>query len=279
VTNRTFEYIELERHEDGILLVRLNSRTPRNEINLRMHREMADLWSVIEADKESKVVVITGSGEFFAGGGDVKIVKDMIEDRSVLQDVMHENTEIFYKMISCEKPIVSAINGDVIGAGVPIALLADVSIIAADASISDGHARLGVPAGNHAAALWPQLCGLAKAKFYLMTADNISGPEAERIGLVTFCVSRSEVMDKAMWVARKLARGSQNSIRANKKSLNNWLRLAGPHFDYSVALEMIAFQGADAREGYEARLAGRAADFPSARMQASSPKVSGAGTA
>ena len=78
-------------------------------------------------------------------------------------------------MLASVKPIVSAINGVAVGAGLAVALLADVSIIAESARLSDGHARLGVAAGDHAALLWPLLCGMAKAKYYLMTADFIDG--------------------------------------------------------------------------------------------------------
>ena len=147
-----------------------------------------------------------------------------------------------------------------------MALLADVSIIAEEARLTDGHARLGVAAGDHAAIVWPLLCGMAKAKYYLMTAEFIDGREAERIGLVSLCTPRAELMGRALAVATSLAQGSQAAIRATKKALNNWMRVAGPIFDNSLALEMLNFLGADAREGLEALRAKRKPDFPSARV-------------
>ena len=99
-------------------------------------------------------------------------------------------------MLASVKPIVSAINGVAVGAGLAVALLADVSVMGESARLSDGHARLGVAAGDHAALLWPLLCGMAKAKYYLMTADFVDGPEAERIGLVTRCVPDDRVLDR-----------------------------------------------------------------------------------
>ncbi len=169
-------------------------------------------------------------------------------------------------MLACEKPIITAINGTAVGAGLAVALLADISIVAEDARITDGHARLGVSAGDHAAIIWPLLCGMAKAKYYLMTADFIDGREAERLGLVSLCTPRAELMECALSVAARLGQGSQTAIRATKSSLNNWMRMAGPIFDNSLAQEMLCFLGADAKEGLDALRARRAPNFPSARL-------------
>ena len=131
-------------------------------------------------------------------------------------------------MINLDKPIISAINGVAVGAGLVVALLADISIMSENARITDGHTRLGVVAGDHAAIVWPLLCGMAKAKYYLLTCDFIDGREAERIGLVSLCVPPAELLPKAFEVADKLATGAQQAIRWTKRSLNNWLRMAGP---------------------------------------------------
>ena len=110
-------------------------------------------------------------------------------------------------MLASVKPIVSAINGVAVGAGLAVALLADVSVMAETARLSDGHTRLGVAAGDHAALLWPLLCGMAKAKYYLMTADFVDGPEAERIGLVTRCVPDDAGADRGPGHRRAAGRG------------------------------------------------------------------------
>src|ERR1700689_2953988 len=104
-------------------------------------------------------------------------------------------------MLSADKPVVSAINGVAVGAGLAVSPMADISIMGESPRVSDGHARLGVAAGDHAALLWPLLCGMAKAKYYLLTADFISGPEAERIGLVTKCVPQERLLTEAFSVA------------------------------------------------------------------------------
>ncbi len=189
----------------------------------------------------------------------------MAGDAAAATRTMREASDLVYNIINLDKPVVSAINGTAVGAGLVVALLADVSIIAETARITDGHTRLGVAAGDHAAIIWPLLCGMAKAKYYLLTSEFLDGREAERIGLVSRAVPAEKVMDVAWTVAESLARGSQPSIRFTKRALNNWLRQAGPIFDQSLALEMLTFMGEDVREGMRAIREKRAPSFPSAR--------------
>jgi enoyl-CoA hydratase len=98
-----------------------------------------------------------------------------------------------------------------------------------------------------------------------MTAEFVNGKEAERIGLVSLCVPRAELMDKAMAVANKLANGSQQAIRLTKRSLNGWMNMARPIFESSLAMEMLCFLGEDAKEGVASVREKRAPKFPSAQ--------------
>jgi enoyl-CoA hydratase len=262
-----FEFLRFDRQPDGVLLVTLNRPEVMNATNNRMHWELTQLWAVINDDPAVKVAVVTGAGDrAFSAGGDLSVVEEMANSQAATLRVMKEASDIVYNMLACDKPIVSAINGTAVGAGLAVALLADVSVMAEEARLSDGHTRLGVSAGDHAAIVWPLLCGMAKAKYYLMTADFIDGKQAERMGLVSFCTPRAEVLPKALAIAAGLARGSQTAIRATKKSLNNWMRMAGPVFDNSLAMEMLCFLGADVKEGLAALRAKRQPDFPSARL-------------
>jgi enoyl-CoA hydratase len=144
-----------------------------------------------------------------------------------------------------------------------VALLADISIAAESARLADGHVRMGVAAGDHAAIVWPLLVGMAKAKYYLMTSEFIDGREAERIGLVSLCVPDGELHDKAMAVATRLATGPRHAIRYTKRALNQWLLQAGPIFDHSLALEMLGFFHEDMMAGVEALRRKRAGRYPS----------------
>lgn len=262
-----FQFIAFERHDDGVLLAVLNRPDVLNATNARLHWELSKLWPVVQEDRQTKVVVVTGAGErAFSAGGDIDWVAGLVGNPEGVAEVMTEVRDLVYNMLACDKPIISAINGVAVGAGLAVALLADVSVIDEEARITDGHARLGISAGDHAAIIWPILCGMARAKYYLMTAEMMTGREAERLGLVTFAVPLAEVRPRALKIAANLARGSQTSIRATKTSLNNWMRAAQPTFDNSLALEMLSFLSPDAKEGLAAFKEKRRPNFPSARL-------------
>jgi enoyl-CoA hydratase len=261
-----FQFLKFDWQAHGVLLVTINRPEVMNATNARLHWELTQIWPIVHDDPAVRVVVITGAGDkAFSAGGDLDWIEQMTGDAAKISNTMKEAADIVYRMLDCDKPIISAINGVAVGAGLAVALLADISIMAETARITDGHVRLGVAAGDHAVILWPLLCGMAKAKYYLMTADFIDGKEAERIGLVSFCAPAVEVLERALKVAHKLGTGSQQAIRFTKKSLNSWLRMAGPAFDNSLALEMLCFLGEDAREGVAAVREKRAPKFPSAQ--------------
>ena len=209
-------------------------------------------------------MVITGAGKAFSAGGDLAMVARQAGDYQRVASMLGEMSDLVYNLINCEKPVISAINGVAVGAGLVVALLADISVCAQDARLGDGHVRLGVAAGDHAAIIWPLLCGMAKARYYLMTGEMVTGQEAERIGLVSKALPGEEVLDEALRIAGVLATGSQHAIRWTKKALNNWLRTAGPAFDASAAYEMLSFMGDDVREGAAALREKRPPRFPSA---------------
>lgn len=213
------------------------------------HRELTHIWRDVSDDDSVRVAVLRGEGMGFSGGGDLSLVKDMSEDFAVRSRVWKEARDLVYNVINCDKPIVSAMHGPAVGAGLVAGLLADIPIAAKSARIVDGHTRLGVAAGDHAAIIWPLLCGMAKAKYYLMLCEPVSGEEAERLGLVALAVDDALLLERAYEVADRLATGSQSAIRWTKYSLNNWLRMAGPAFDASLALEFMGFAGPDVNEG------------------------------
>jgi enoyl-CoA hydratase len=260
-----FKHLLFEHKDNGILQITINRPDKLNATNARLHWELTQVWRVVDADERTRVAVITGAGRAFSAGGDLEMVDKQVKNFKAVANIMKEAAEVVYSIVNMEKPVVSAINGVAVGAGLAVALMADVSIIAEDARFTDGHIRLGVGAGDHAAIVWPLLCGMAKAKYYLLTCDFIDGKEAERIGLVSLAVPKEQLMDKAMEVATKLATGPQYAVRWTKRALNNWIRMAGPIFDNSLALEMLNFFDDDVAEGAKAIREKRPANFPSAR--------------
>ena len=260
-----YQHLLFERRDHGVLLITLNRPDSYNAADEIMHAELARVWNDVAADDRARVAVVTGAGKAFSAGGDLGMVERMAGDYDKVTGMLAEMSDLVYNMINCAKPVVSAINGVAVGAGLVVALLADVSICAADARLGDGHVKLGTAAGDHAAILWPLLCGMARARYYLLTGEMVTGTEAERIGLVSKCVPREEVLAEAFRVADTLATGSQLAIRLTKRALNGWLRNAGALFDQSAAYEMLTFMGPDLREGVTALQARRPPDFPSAR--------------
>jgi enoyl-CoA hydratase len=258
---REFSSLQFLAPEGGILELVIANKGRLNAATESMHRDLAEVWRAIDVDDAVRAVVVRGEGANFSSGGDFAMIERMIEDEATLIRVWKEASDLVYNLINCSKPVVSAIRGSAVGAGLAIALLADVSIAAEDARILDGHTRLGVAAGDHAVIIWPLLCGLAKARYHLMTNKPLSGMEAERIGLVALAVPDAKVLDTAFDTARALAAGSATAIRWTKHALNNWLRLAGPSFDTSLALEFLGFKLADVREGLAAAREKRPAQF------------------
>ncbi|MGH9091968.1 MAG: enoyl-CoA hydratase/isomerase family protein [Acidimicrobiales bacterium] len=257
--------LRFEHRDGGVLLVTIDRPEALNAADVRLHRELSEVWATADADDRVAVTVVTGAGRAFSAGGDLAMIEEMTGSYEATLVQWRDAGAIVEGMLGASKPVVSAVNGVAVGAGLAVALLADVSIAGESARLSDGHARIGVAAGDHAALLWPLLCGMAKAKYYLMTGDFVDGPEAERIGLVTRCVPDGEVLPAALEVAGRLAASSATAVRWTKRVLNQWLRQASPVFGESLALEMLGFLGPDAREGLAAVRERRPPDFPSAR--------------
>jgi enoyl-CoA hydratase len=261
-----YQSLRVQRHPQGIVEIVMSgegaNRSRLATANAQMHRELAEIWRDVDRDPDARVALIRGEGKGFSAGGDLELVEQMAADFAVRTRVWREARDLVYNVINCGKPIVSAMHGPAVGAGLVAGLLADISIAARTARIIDGHTRLGVAAGDHAAIVWPLLCGMAKAKYYLLLCEPVSGEEAERIGLVSLAVDEQDLLPKAFEIAQRLSKGSQTAIRWTKYALNNWLRSAGPAFDTSLALEFMGFAGPDVHEGVTSLRERRAPDFP-----------------
>ena len=259
-----YQHLRFEPKPNGVLLITID-RPPRNATNAVLHRELAEVWLTVKRDPKVRVPVITGAGRAFSVGGDLQQGLQKLGNIEKHIETGEEALEIVYNMIHLDKPIVSAINGSAAGAGLAVALSADISIVSETAKLSDAHMNIGVASGDHAVMLWPLYCGLPKAKLYLLTADVILGKEAERIGLVSMCKPAAEVLDTALSMADSLGQKPQRAMRWTKRCLNHWLRQAAPMFDLSVAYEGLNFMEPDAKEGFNAFLEKRKPVFPSTK--------------
>ncbi len=243
-----FPDLRFERPADGVLRIVLDA-PGLNAVGADLHRQLADVWLAVDRDDTTRVALIEGAGRGFSAGGSFELLQALTEDPATRRRVMREARDLVLNIIGCSKPIVSAVHGPAVGAGLVAALLADVSVVARTARIIDGHTRLGVAAGDHAAICWPLMCGMPKAKYYLLTCDTLTGEEAERIGLVSLCTDDDQVHARGLEIAAQLASGAQDAIRFTKHTLNHWYRSQVAVFDASLAYEFMGFAGPDVREG------------------------------
>ena len=246
--------------QEGILHLVLDA-PGLNSVGPQMHRDLADIWPAIGRDPDVRAVLVRGEGKAFSSGGSFDLIDETMGEFNDRLRIMREARDLVLNMVNFDKPVISAIHGAAVGAGLVVALLADVSVAGRTAKIIDGHTKLGVAAGDHAAICWPLLVGMAKAKYYLLTCEPLSGEEAERIGLVSICVDDDEVLGTATRIARDLAQGAQAAIRFTKHSLNHWYRMFAPAFETSLGLEFLGFGGPDVREGLAAHREKRPARF------------------
>ena len=247
-----FEYLQIEREPDGVLVVTLGDPDRLNAVSERGHTELVDVWPQIDRDDAVRCVLLRSKGRAFSAGGAYEMIDHIVENHATHRRVLKEARDLVRNIIECSKPIVSAINGPAVGAGLAAALLADVPVAGRSARIIDGHTSIGVAAGDHAAVIWPLLIGMARSKYYLMTNEPLDGEEAERIGLVAKVVDDESLDAYTRDLASRLAAQSAEAMAWTKHTLNHWLRMAYPIFDASVAYEFLGFHGSDVAEGLSA---------------------------
>ena len=153
-----YQRLRIERREHGVLLLTLSNPGKLNATDARLHAELATIFADVHHDPEVRAVVVTGEGRAFSAGGDLDWIAHQVGNHAQTMQVMREAGDIVRTMIECDTPIISAINGVAVGAGLAVALLADISIIDQDTRFTDGHIRLGVAAGD----VLPTALGIAE---------------------------------------------------------------------------------------------------------------------
>ena len=250
---KRYQRLLFDRPHPKVLRVTMNRPDKYNATDAIMHTELVNVWRDIDGDDTVNCVIIQGAGgKVFSAGGDFDLIEKNMKDFNALLRTWKEARDIVYNVINCSKPVVAAIEGPCVGAGLAAAMVADITVAGRKARIIDGHTRLGVAAGDHSAIVWPLLCGMAKAKYYLLLCESVNGEEAERIGLVSMVADDGKVVETALAAAEKLRDMPPAAVRWTKHALNNWLRMAGPTFDASLAMEFMGFSGPEVQEGMAA---------------------------
>lgn len=240
-----------------VLRITISNPGRANALTRQMHTELTAVWHVVNADEQVRVVLLRGDGQHFCSGGDFSMMEANQRSWRDRIETLSEARDLVSNMTDCTKPVVAAVTGAAYGSGLALAVMADLAVVADDAELMDGHVRLGVAAGDHAAAVWPLLIGLAKAKRYLLASEKLSGAEAERLGLVSHCVPQAEVETTSLRLCDELRLGPSYALQWTKRALNHWIRANGPTFDVSAAYEFLGFDGPDFAEGYSALRARR----------------------
>jgi enoyl-CoA hydratase/carnithine racemase len=251
-----YQCLKVEKSE-GVAVVTLNRPEARNAFDHELITEVEKIWLDLADDTEVRAVVLTGSGNTFSVGGDVKRMKqrpggDVLAEGETLG--LKRQGHLIDNILRCEQPIICAINGDCIGLAATIALMCDITVASEKARIADTHvARVGLVAGDGGAVLWPMLVGPHRAKEFLMRGTIILGADAARMGLVNHAVPQDEVMSEALKIARELAAGPTWAIRWTKMAVNKWVKQQlNLIYDMSHALEIVSFHTDDHKEATRA---------------------------
>lgn len=250
------KFVVVEQAE-GVATITLNKPERLNAIDDEMHQTFEELFLEMDNDPEVRAIVITGAGRAFCSGGDISEMED--RQRNPNQTRMASPTRaprhLLRNMLEVEAPIVAAVNGDAVGLGASMALLCDVIFAAENARFGDTHVRVGLSPGDGSAVIWSMLCGVARAKQYLMTGDLIPAREAERIGLVNMVVPSGQAYEEALKFAKRLACGPIQAIKWAKYTVNKMIKTQmNENLDTALALEWLTFQTEEHREAVKAFL-------------------------
>lgn len=243
------KYKQLSVTQDGpIVTVTLNRPEVRNVINGEMHDELATIFIDVDMDESCDLVILTGSGGYFCGGGDLNWV--LTQHRNTVRSAHAGRTgrRIQSSLLDLEKPIIAKVRGPAIGLGCSLALYCDLVYATPEARFADPHVAVGLVAGDGGAVLWPQLIGYARARRYLLTGDPISGSEAADIGLITEAVADEDLDRVVDEMATRLLGGAKYAIKWTKTSINAALKVtANAVIDRAGAFENLTQMTEDNR--------------------------------
>lgn len=248
--------------EGAVVTVSFNRPEVKNATNMQMHQELARVFPEIGRDPEAHVVILTGEGDVFSAGGDIGGMQKTLDNPARWVDSMSEARDILMGVIDLDRPVIAKINGDAVGLGATLALVCDIVVAKDTAIIADPHVKVGLVAGDGGSVIWPALIGYAKAKKYLLMGEQITGAEAERIGLVSEAVPAEQLDERVAAIARSIARGAAVAIRLTKKAINMDLRqrmasLIEAHLGY----ETMSYMSQDHREAVNAFVERRRPNF------------------
>jgi enoyl-CoA hydratase len=225
-------------YEGRVLTVTIEGNAV-NAVDEAMHEDLARVFTDLQRDPDSDIIILTGRGRAFCAGGDFDWFEEQIEKPETFRAIGHDAKRIVFGLIDLEKPIICRMNGAAAGLGATIALFCDCIVADESARIGDPHVKVGLVAGDGGAVIWPQLIGFARAKEFLMTGDLMTAKRAAEIGLINYAVPAAELDAKVAELVEKIAGNPRWAVRWTKTVTNIALRdLANKIMDASIAYEM-----------------------------------------
>lgn len=232
--------VAVERH-GSIALVTLSRPGQRNAMDGAMTDALLGVVRSLRDDGSVRAMVVTGAGKAFSAGGDLDTIRAMRDDRRVRAAVLDAHNDLFWELTRLPFPSVAAVNGPAVGAGVTVALLCDLVVMAEDAFLSDPRVSLGLLDGAGGLVLWPLLTSLSAAREYLLLGDRVTGLEAHRLGLANRVVSRESALDEALSLGGRLAELPPRAARETRRLLNLHIQRAATMLDDCSRAESACF--------------------------------------
>jgi enoyl-CoA hydratase/carnithine racemase len=229
----------LFKKEDGIATIVLNCPERKNSFSMDMIDQWANALHEWRTDPEVKVIILTGAGDAFCSGaylaptaGGTAPEPTAFDRKSNLWDRIHRIPLI---LEDTDKPVIAAVNGVAVGAGLDMALMCDIRFAAKSARLSEGYVKVGFVPGDGGAYYLPRLIGVARSLELFWTGDFIDAVEAERIGMVNRVFPDDKLMEETIKYARKLADGPTKVIQLIKRAVYQSSRA-----DLRTALDLIS---------------------------------------
>jgi enoyl-CoA hydratase/carnithine racemase len=264
VTPRSFLYEEA----GGVATLTLNRPQAKNALTFEVYRELTDTFSTLASRPQVRVVVLTGAGDAFCTGGDVKeIIGELLHrDAAGLLEFTRLTCDLVRAMRALPRPIVASLNGTVAGAGAAIAVASDLRVAADTARIAFLFVKVGLAGADMGCAhLLPRIVGLGRATELLMTGAFLEAEEAHRIGLYNRVVPHARLAEETAAVAATLARGPAAGLAATKDALDRELDMdLGSALDHEARVQAELMAQPDFREGFAAFMEKRRPRFEDA---------------
>ena len=245
-----------------VLRVTLDGQGPMNAVDEAMHEDLARLFTDLQRDPASDIIVLTADKRAFCAGGDMDWFQRMIDKPEGFREILPDAKRIVFGLLELEKPIICRLNGAAAGLGASIALLSDIIVADETALIGDPHVKVGLVAGDGGAVIWPQLIGFARAKELLLTGDMIAASKAAEMGLINYAVPAGELDAKVDEIVAKIQGNPRWAVRWTKTAVNLALKdIANKVMDAAIAYEMISNLTDDRQEAVTAFVEKRAPNY------------------